>query len=62
VETERREILQFPGIGLGIAVQAETGLVVPVLRNAQKYDTDSLVRPFMNMSARTAREPSHRPI
>ncbi|MEU7178794.1 MULTISPECIES: dihydrolipoamide acetyltransferase family protein [Streptomyces] len=43
VDTARREILQFPGIGLGIAVQAETGLVVPVLRNVQQYDTDSLV-------------------
>ncbi|MEU4353450.1 dihydrolipoamide acetyltransferase family protein [Streptomyces virginiae] len=42
VDTERREIVRFHEVHLGFAAQTERGLVVPVVRDAQRMTTAQL--------------------
>ncbi|UED88801.1 2-oxo acid dehydrogenase subunit E2 [Streptomyces profundus] len=42
VDTERGEIVRFRSVGLGFAAQTERGLVVPVVRDAQRMSTVEL--------------------
>ncbi|MDM4718781.1 dihydrolipoamide acetyltransferase family protein [Micromonospora sp. WMMA1363] len=42
VETERQRVVQSAGVHLGIAAQTDRGLVVPVLRDAQRLTTAEL--------------------
>jgi pyruvate dehydrogenase E2 component (dihydrolipoamide acetyltransferase) len=42
VDTEHGEIIQFPYVHLGFAAQTESGLVVPVVRDAHRLTTTQL--------------------
>ncbi|MEV7400330.1 dihydrolipoamide acetyltransferase family protein [Streptomyces sp. NPDC091267] len=42
VDQEAREIVRLPGIHLGFAAQTERGLVVPVVRDAQARNAESI--------------------
>ncbi|MER5275385.1 dihydrolipoamide acetyltransferase family protein [Streptomyces sp. NPDC002809] len=42
VDTEAREIVRLPEVHLGFAAQTERGLVVPVVRDAQGRNTESI--------------------
>ncbi|MFJ6465271.1 dihydrolipoamide acetyltransferase family protein [Streptomyces sp. NPDC091387] len=42
VDQEAREIVRLSGVHLGFAAQTERGLVVPVVRDAQARDTESI--------------------
>ncbi|MEU9474402.1 dihydrolipoamide acetyltransferase family protein [Streptomyces sp. NPDC048191] len=55
VDAEAREVVQLDHVHLGFAAQTERGLVVPVVRDAQARDAESLTAEFARLteSART---------
>ncbi len=42
VDTERNEVVRLPAVHLGFAAQTERGLVVPVIRDAHRRNTEEL--------------------
>ncbi|HET9379405.1 MAG TPA: dihydrolipoamide acetyltransferase family protein [Streptomyces sp.] len=55
VDTAAREIVRFDQVHLGFAAQTDRGLVVPVVRDAQRRDAESLTAEFgrLTEAART---------
>ncbi|WFE40574.1 dihydrolipoamide acetyltransferase family protein [Micromonospora sp. WMMD998] len=51
VDTEGQRIVQFAGVHLGIAAQTDRGLVVPVLRDAQRLTTGELAAALAETTA-----------
>ncbi|MGR6319285.1 dihydrolipoamide acetyltransferase family protein [Micromonospora soli] len=51
VDTEGQRIVQSAGVHLGIAAQTDRGLVVPVLRNAQRLTTRELAAALADTTA-----------
>ncbi|WP_217545893.1 dihydrolipoamide acetyltransferase family protein [Streptomyces sp. GbtcB6] len=50
VDVEAREIVQLDHVHLGFAAQTERGLVVPVVRDAQARDAESLTAEFARLT------------
>ncbi|MDF3300994.1 dihydrolipoamide acetyltransferase family protein [Streptomyces tropicalis] len=50
VDTEAREIVRLDAVHLGFAAQTERGLVVPVVRDAQARDAESLTAEFARLT------------
>ncbi|MEV4784519.1 dihydrolipoamide acetyltransferase family protein [Streptomyces tuirus] len=50
VDAEAREIVRFDHVHLGFAAQTERGLVVPVVRDAQARDAESLTAEFARLT------------
>ncbi|GAA2297650.1 2-oxo acid dehydrogenase subunit E2 [Streptomyces hawaiiensis] len=50
VDTEAREVVQFDHVHLGFAAQTDRGLVVPVVRDAQARDAESLTAEFARLT------------
>ncbi|MFE0424525.1 dihydrolipoamide acetyltransferase family protein [Streptomyces sp. NPDC058953] len=50
VDTDRREIVRLPEVHLGFAAQTERGLVVPVVRSAQRRSAESLTEEFARLT------------
>ncbi|GAA3373386.1 2-oxo acid dehydrogenase subunit E2 [Streptomyces sannanensis] len=57
VDTAAREIVRLPEVHLGFAAQTERGLVVPVVRDAQARNAESLTAEFARLTelARTGK-------
>lgn len=57
VDMEAREVVQLDQVHIGFAAQTERGLVVPVVRDAQARDAESLTAEFARLTeaARTGR-------
>ncbi|MGC4772239.1 dihydrolipoamide acetyltransferase family protein [Micromonospora sp. DT44] len=51
VDTEGQRIVQSPGVHLGIAAQTDRGLLVPVLRDAQRLTTAELAAALAETTA-----------
>ncbi|MDQ8708127.1 dihydrolipoamide acetyltransferase family protein [Streptomyces sp. LHD-70] len=52
LDTSRQEIIQLPSVHLGFAAQTERGLVVPVIRNAQRMKLPELSAEIARLTAR----------
>ncbi|QKW07714.1 2-oxo acid dehydrogenase subunit E2 [Streptomyces sp. NA04227] len=50
VDTEAREVVRLDRVHLGFAAQTERGLVVPVVRDAQERDAESLTAEFARLT------------
>ncbi|MEV5104195.1 dihydrolipoamide acetyltransferase family protein [Streptomyces massasporeus] len=50
VDAEAREIVRFDHVHLGFAAQTDRGLVVPVVRDAQARDAESLTAEFARLT------------
>ncbi|MEU6809478.1 dihydrolipoamide acetyltransferase family protein [Streptomyces sp. NPDC046831] len=50
VDTEAREVVRLDQVHLGFAAQTERGLVVPVVRDAQARDAESLTGEFARLT------------
>ncbi|MEU3598873.1 dihydrolipoamide acetyltransferase family protein [Streptomyces sp. NPDC006798] len=50
IDTDRREIVRLPEVHLGFAAQTERGLVVPVVRSANRRSAESLTEEFARLT------------
>ncbi|MFF5365846.1 dihydrolipoamide acetyltransferase family protein [Streptomyces sp. NPDC013187] len=50
VDAEAREVVRFDHVHLGFAAQTDRGLVVPVVRDAQARDAESLTAEFVRLT------------
>lgn len=55
LDTERQEIVELPGVNLGLAVQTDRGLVVPAVMGAQAMTTTELDAAIRDVTARARR-------
>ncbi|GAA0456997.1 dihydrolipoamide acetyltransferase component of pyruvate dehydrogenase complex [Actinoplanes capillaceus] len=55
LDTERQEIVELPGVNLGLAVQTDRGLVVPAVMGAQTMTTTELDAAIRDVTARARR-------
>ncbi|GGN92757.1 dihydrolipoamide acetyltransferase component of pyruvate dehydrogenase complex [Actinoplanes lobatus] len=55
LDTERQEIVELPGVNLGLAVQTDRGLVVPAVMGAQAMTTTRLDAAIRDVTARARR-------
>jgi len=52
IDTDAGEVIYHHGVGLGIAVDAPQGLIVPVVRNAEDLDPIGLQQRIVDLAAR----------